>query len=968
LLGEKWSTLYPAQTGDPGRDRDARTLQFTCFVLASAVGTVAVLNTFQSESGETPIQVFAVVGLLAAVAMNRAGRLAWAGRTAFLAMLLTTTLLVFDARDGLRSIAMLLFPGMLFVSVMLVDRASYLTTGAIIMVTVAVLGIAEMHGLTRAVPHVRTATGYGSIFNIDLVFVVFALIGSRIARDRQSNTTDLRSTINELTAANHALRESAEALRESEGRFRNMADTAPVMIWVSGPDKERTFFNKPWLDFRSRTIDAEMGHGWAEGVHPDDIDRRNATYGSSFDARSGFEMEYRLRRFDGKYRWLLDTGVPRYGRDEFIGYIGSCIDVTERKEMEEQLRAKEARLLDAERLARVGSWELDPDTGGLLWSEEMFRIFGVPNGVMPNFDTFLDRVHRKDRQRIVDSRETAIESAEPIKLEFRIVRPDGSTRFVRSIVETIKNDFDQPLRFLGATQDVTEQVLANQTLRESEERLRNAERISHVGHWSWDIKTNHLLWSDEVFRIFGQPKDFKPSFDAYIESVQPPDRDRVGQWVSDGLVEKRGGAIEHEITRPNGDRRTVAYTSELLLDDEGLPARLFGTCQDVTDIRREQKESFARQKLESVGTLASGIAHDFNNLLGGVLGQVELALVELETGSAPVHELKTIREVALRGAEIVRQLMIYAGKESEKTGPIDLSQTVAEMVALLKVSVSKRAQLITDLGQNLPSLQADAAQIRRIVLNLVTNASQAIGDRDGVIRVSTRRVAAAVAAQLARDSAQLDYLELEISDNGCGMSQELQSKVFDLFFTTGSAGHGLGLAVVQGIVRNLGGIIHLESEVDKGATFRILIPCAPTVAEFTTRSRSNAQELVPQWLTPTVLVVEDEEALRQAVVKRLRGLGAEVLEAGNGTDAINLLRVKGSQIDAMLLDMTIPGSPSREVLGEAQSWPELKVILTSAYGEEMVAASMASSSVRCFIRKPFSLANLVEVLRDVLPS
>jgi signal transduction histidine kinase/CheY-like chemotaxis protein len=437
--------------------------------------------------------------------------------------------------------------------------------------------------------------------------------------------------------------------------------------------------------------------------------------------------------------------------------------------------------------------------------------------------------------------------------------------------------------------------------------------------------------------------------------------------VSECVALKKGGVIEHRIARPDGDVRTLSCTSEVLLDEDGMPVRMFGTCQDVTDARREQEQSLVRQKLESVGTLAGGIAHDFNNLLGGVLGQAELALVELESGSAPVAELKAIREVALRGSEIVRQLMIYAGKESEAIGPVDLSRTIAEMVELLKVSVSKYAVLVTDLGQDLPAVQANATQVRRMVMNLVTNASQAIGDRDGVIRVSTGRVAAVGAAGSAHSGAEPAYLELEVSDNGCGMSREMQAKVFDPFFTTRSAGHGLGLSVVQGIVRNLGGSIYLTSEPAKGTTFRILVPCVAPASGEPAGPLSKAQDIGHKPLEATLLVVEDEDVIRQAVVKVLRGLGAEVLEAATGSAAIGLIRSDGSRIDGLLLDLTIPGPSSQEVLAEAeQARPDLYVILTSAYSEEMAMAAMSSPLVRGFLRKPFKLSDLAQMLTSVL--
>jgi CheY-like chemotaxis protein len=235
--------------------------------------------------------------------------------------------------------------------------------------------------------------------------------------------------------------------------------------------------------------------------------------------------------------------------------------------------------------------------------------------------------------------------------------------------------------------------------------------------------------------------------------------------------------------------------------------------------------------------------------------------------------------------------------------------------------------------------------------------------------VSTGRVAAAQAGGLANGGAERDYLELDVSDNGCGMSQEMQSKVFDPFFTTLSAGHGLGLAVVQGIVRNLGGTIHLTSEPGKGTTFRILIPCAPTAAVETAGPLSSAGEPARELLKATVLIVEDEDVLREAAAKALRGRGVEVLEAANGSAAIDLLRTKGSQIDVILLDLTIPGPSSQEVLAEAaQCRPDLKVILTSAYSEEMATATMSTPLIHRFIRKPFKLGDLVQTLRNVLSS
>jgi CheY-like chemotaxis protein len=337
--------------------------------------------------------------------------------------------------------------------------------------------------------------------------------------------------------------------------------------------------------------------------------------------------------------------------------------------------------------------------------------------------------------------------------------------------------------------------------------------------------------------------------------------------------------------------------------------------------------------------------------------------------------LNTIGEVAMRGSEIVRQLMIYAGKESAVAGLINLSDSVDEMLSLLRVSITKHAVIKADLDHDLPPVSASGAQIRQIVMNLITNASDAIGDRDGVIRVATRRVSLK-GESVPNPSGTLrdgDYVELEVCDTGKGMHPPTQAKVFDPFFTTKSAGRGLGLAVVQGLVQSLGGAIHLTSELGKGTTFRILLPCADKTAEASVAEASvhatSGKSGEPAQLAPhgTLLVVEDEWSLRQPVVKMLRNSGFEVFEAGDGTTAIDLLRASKGRIDAILLDMTIPGASSREVVAAAAIVrPDIRVILTSAYSQDMVEGSVNSGPIRDFIRKPFLFVDLLKTIRGCL--
>ena len=386
---------------------------------------------------------------------------------------------------------------------------------------------------------------------------------------------------------------------------------------------------------------------------------------------------------------------------------------------------------------------------------------------------------------------------------------------------------------------------------------------------------------------------------------------------------------------------------------------------DITERKRAQEEAFASQKLESMGTLASGIAHDFNNLLGGVLAQAELALEEYQSGSSPEEELKRIRDGAIRGSEIVRQLMIYAGKESEAVGLVNVTEVARGMIELLNVSVSKHATLITDFGQSLPAVRGSTGQIQQIVMNLVTNASEALDDRGGVIRVTTRRVNIDHREAVSKGVAGGDYVLLEVTDSGRGMSLETQARVFDPFFTTKSQGHGLGLGVVRGIVRGLGGAIHLQSEPGRGSTFQIFLRSTGIVAGATGRLPSaGGPSPTP---VATILVVEDDDALRVSVSRILRKRGFEILDASNGSDAIDLLRANSSQIDMMLLDMTIPGRSSHEVATvAAEARPGLKVVLTSAYDEKTVRARVGAPQTCGFVRKPFQIEDLVHTLRNTL--
>jgi CheY-like chemotaxis protein len=283
-------------------------------------------------------------------------------------------------------------------------------------------------------------------------------------------------------------------------------------------------------------------------------------------------------------------------------------------------------------------------------------------------------------------------------------------------------------------------------------------------------------------------------------------------------------------------------------------------------------------------------------------------------------------------------------------------------LGFLKVSVSKRVVIETELARDLPQVSANSARISQLLLNLVANASEAIGDREGFIRVTTQRVAATGAVTGGSPLMQGDSVRLEISDSGRGMPSEIQARAFEPFFSTKSRGRGLGLAVVGGIVRSLAGTVQLESAPNKGTSILITLPSV--VANSHSADAITSPPIEPERVTRSVLIVEDEDPLRAAVSKMLGKEGFPVIEAADGTAALNLIRDRHCTIDILILDISIPGAPSSEIFREAsRSRPDLPIIVTSAYAEDVAAASLQAEVPR-FLRKPYRLNDLLNLIRQ----
>jgi len=374
------------------------------------------------------------------------------------------------------------------------------------------------------------------------------------------------------------------------------------------------------------------------------------------------------------------------------------------------------------------------------------------------------------------------------------------------------------------------------------------------------------------------------------------------------------------------------------------------------------------QKLESLGVLAGGIAHDFNNLLMAILGNADLTLLSLSPVSPARPNVEEIVRASQRAAELCRQMLAYSGKGRFIVGPYDLSEIVREMSQMLEVSISKKATLRYFFGQDLPLVNVDSTQIRQIIMNLITNASESLGDRSGFISVSTGFLNC---DRTYLSESYLDdklpegkYVYLEVSDTGCGMDAETRSRIFDPFFTTKFTGRGLGLAAVLGIVRGHKGALKVYSEPGKGTTFKILLP----TLEWSPNDREPVLEpSAPLPDSGTVLLVDDDPLVREVGEKMLVKLGFQVLTAADGREGLEVFRTHKEAIDCVLLDLTMPKMDGEEAFQElSRLKSDVKVILSSGYNEQNVIQQFAGNGPAGFIQKPYTLTTLREALSRVL--
>ena len=824
---------------------------------------------------------------------------------------------------------------------------------------------------------------------------------------------ELEKRIQELEQAESERKREDEALKESEERLKALSEASFEAIFLSE--------NGICLDqnkaaeriFGYTQADAVGRHG-TEWIVPEDREqvKRNML--------SGYEEPYEgtALRKDG-------TTFPCEIQGRRINYKGRSIRITALRDITERKRAEKELLKSEERYRRIFEnlqdvyYEAGMDGTILEVSPSIEKISLYKRKELLGKSLYDIYTDPKERDEFV---ELILDKGMVNDYEIILKDKDGSQRPCSITTLLMRDSQGTPLKLIGSMRDISERKQAEEALRVSEDRYRTLVGAIPDPVVVYDSEGSVTYVNDAFIQVYGWSREelMGGRIDFVLSEETEVTRKAWRRTFEDGTVffetkrwNKNGDLLDTQlrtaILRDQEDKHVLSIeihrdvtalkqaetalrkahdelevrveerTVELAKANEEL-------CDKIAESKRAEEEKLAlerqvlqAQKLESLGVLAGGIAHDFNNILMAILGNADLALDELSPMSPARGNLQAIVKASKRAAELAKQMLAYSGKGRFVVEPIDAGAIIEESSYLLEVSISKNSMLKYNLAENLPTFDGDVTQIRQVFMNLITNASEAIGDKSGIIVLSTGAmhcdraylddVNEVLRAGLDEKLPEGVYTYIEVVDTGCGMDAETIEKVFDPFFTTKSTGRGLGMSAVLGIVRGHKGALKIHSEVGKGTTFKVFFPANELPDDgFAVRGRDGAEG--NDWRgSGTVLIADDEETVCAVGKQMLERMGFSVLTAPDGREALEVFREYADDIVCVLLDLTMPHMDGEEAFRAMRRLRAgATVILCSGYNEHDATQRFAGKGLAGFIQKPYNMAalrkKLTEVLRD----
>ncbi|WP_412759711.1 PAS domain S-box protein [Methylorubrum subtropicum] len=790
------------------------------------------------------------------------------------------------------------------------------------------------------------------------------------------------------------------ALAESETRFRTMADDAPVMMWITDAAGACLYLNRRWYEFTGQEEAQALGFGWLDAVHPEDRGWSGDLFLAANARREGFRLEYRLRHVDGGYRWAIDSASPRFSADgTYLGYVGSVVDIHERRAAEQALAESEERVRLAAENAEIGLWDVDPIADTLFWPARVKAMFGISPDVPVSMADYYAGLHPEDRARASAAFAAAVDPARRAlyDVEYRTVgREDGLIRWVAAKGRGVFEG-ERCVRVLGTAVDITDRKSTEARLVETTRRLDavldNATQavfmMDEHQHCAYMNRAAERLTGYALEETQGRPLHDVVHHTRPDGSPYPLHECPIDQAFPENNQEQGQEIFVHR----DGSFYPVAFTASPIRDERGLPV---GTVIEARNIEAElrakaQLEAFnasleqqvaertaelmrteealrQSQKMEAVGQLTGGLAHDFNNLLTGITGSLELLQTRLAQGRLGEIDryVNAAQGAAKRAAALTHRLLAFSRRQTLDPKPTDVNRLVSGMEELIRRTIGPAITLEVVTAGGLWSALVDPGQLENALLNLCINARDAMPE-GGRITIETANKWLDAHAARERDLDPGQYLSLCVTDTGTGMSPDVIAKAFDPFFTTKPLGQGtgLGLSMIYGFVRQSGGQVRIYSELGQGTTMCLYLPRHYGAAEEDDLLAPSAAPRAEQG--ETVLIVDDEPTVRMLVTEVLEDLGYTAIEAADGPAGLKVLQ-SDVRIDLLVTDVGLPGGMNGRQVADAGRLlrPGLRVLFITGYAENAVVGNGHLEPGMAVITKPFVMETLASRIKEMI--
>ena len=778
--------------------------------------------------------------------------------------------------------------------------------------------------------------------------------------------------------------ESKITLKNSEQFFRGIAESIPGVIYrffikhdgdmglsyVSERAGEILGIENNPADFLPRVVQL---------INPEDRERFIASVRKAVDDFTIWDYETKIKTPSGDEKYIHGISHPSRSGDEVI-FNGVLLDVTARRKAEESLRESEARYREIFEDATVGIYQSLPEGRYKMVNRAFAEIGGyeTPEQMIKEVKDIAAQhyVNQHDRELLI---RTLAEKGHAFNHVIEFMKRDGTRVWGNINAVAVKDTDGKILYYHGTFIDITDRKKTEDALRLSEERYRMIADFTGQLIYDRDIAGDEIQWSGHSESLCGYTHEElnKMGIDGWRSRICPDDIERVESVIDLAGREQSVFTVEYRFMKADRSYMQVEESGGFTYNEEGNAVRLLGVVKDITDrvLASEEKMKLERQflyaqKMESLGIMAGGIAHDFNNLLMGIMGSMELAMIETGQGSTIYKNLKRGMAAAKRAADITGQMLAYSGRGHFVMSQISPSSLLEGMSGILRSAVNRSIDIRIELQDNLPEIQADTGQFQQMMMNLITNSSEAIGNQKGEIVISAGAgyFSSAYFGKKGADP-ELEpgeYLYIDVADTGCGINEDVRKKLFDPFFSTKQTGRGMGLPAVQGIMKGHGGTIIIESEAGNGSKVRALFPVfrkqemkgeVPAHAALTGKGETSSRGLV--------LVVDDEEVVRELCIEFVRLSGLDAIGAEDGEKGVEIFRRESGNLSCVLLDLSMPRMDGVTAFREIRKIdPDIPVILCSGYSEEDATRSFKGEKLSGFLQKPYKL----DVLRDKILS